>query len=82
MNKIDELICTYQGRIETETKLIKIEFKEMEKILNRDMLFETEDTADKCTHLAKQIYKRENHIIIMKHFMNELKSIKKEILND
>ena len=54
----------------------------MKKILNRDMLFETEDTADKCIHLAKQIYKRGNHIIIMEHFMNELKLIKKEIFND
>lgn len=46
------------------------------------MLFETEDTADKCIHLAKQIYERGNRIIFMEHFMNELKSIKKEILND
>lgn len=46
------------------------------------MLFETEDTADKCIHLAEQIYERGNRIIFMEHFMNELKSIKKEILND
>lgn len=78
MNKIDELICTYQGLIETETKLINIELKEMKKILNRDMLFETEDTTDNCIHLAEQIYKRGNHIIIMEHFMNELKSLKEK----
>ena len=31
MNKIDELICTYQGRIETETKLLNIEFKAIQQ---------------------------------------------------
>ena len=75
MNKIDELIYAYRGRIKTETKLRNMEVEEMKKMLNQDMFIGMED---KYSHLAKQIDEREKRITIMDYFIRELESLKEE----
>lgn len=73
MNKIDELIYAYRGRIKTENKFRNIEIEEMKKMLNQDMFIGMED---KYSHLAKQIDEREKRITIMDYFIRELESLK------
>ena len=79
MNKIDELIYAYRGRIKTETKLRNMEIEEMKKMLNQDMFIGMED---KYSHLAKQIDEREKRITIMDYFIRvkeAINDLKKEI---
>lgn len=77
--RIDELIITYQERIRIENKFRDSELEELKTRILKDSLSSIED---KYIGLARRIDNRGKRINMMECFMIELKSIKKEILND
>ena len=77
--KIDGLIVVYQEKIRIEKEFRDKDIQEMKRIISTDSLTSIEG---RYSQLAKRIDDREINIHRMEYFVNELKLIKKEILND
>lgn len=77
--RIDGLIVVYQEKIRIEKEFRDKDIQEMKRIISTDSLTSIEG---RYSQLAKRIDDREINIHRMEYFVNELKLIKKEIVND